>query len=119
VGFVPEAGKQNRKTPDLWADKNGKRILIEANAKQPVRTIDSPEREWQLIRDILEEKKQKFSEAIYAPGLIVADVSPITHRINKPGIGLRLRRIATEKRFAEDQRRSAEARWEARVLNIQ
>jgi hypothetical protein len=26
VGFVPEAGKQNRKTPDLWADKNGKRI---------------------------------------------------------------------------------------------
>jgi len=85
VGFVPEAGKQNRKTPDLWTDKNGKRIWIEANAKQPVRTIYSPEREWQLIRDILEEKKQKFSEAIYAPGLIVADVSPIAHRINKPG----------------------------------
>lgn len=38
-----------------------------------------------MIRDILEEKKQKFSEAIYAPGLVVADVSPIAHRINKPG----------------------------------
>jgi hypothetical protein len=33
-------------------------------------------------------------------------------------IGLRLRRIATEKRFAEDQLRSAEARWEARASNI-
>jgi hypothetical protein len=85
VGFVAEAGKQTKKTPDLWAEKGGKRTWIEANAKQPVRTIDSPEREWQLIRDILEEKKQKFSEAVYSPGLIVADISPIAHRINKPG----------------------------------
>ncbi len=85
LGFVREAGQQNKKTPDLWAEKSGKRIWIEANAKQPVRTIDSAEREWQLIRDIIAEKKQKFSEAIYNPGLIVADVTPIAHRINRPG----------------------------------
>jgi hypothetical protein len=85
VGFVPEAGKASRKTPDLWAEKDGQRTWIEANAKQPKRPIDSPEKVWQLIRDIITEKKQKFSEPIFAPGLIVADVSPIADQINRGG----------------------------------
>jgi hypothetical protein len=85
LGFVPEAGKESRKTPDLWAQKNGQRIWIEANAKQPKRVIDSPEKVWQLIRDVIAEKKQKFGDATYAPGLIVADVSPIAEEINRPG----------------------------------
>lgn len=85
VGFVPEGGKDNKKTPDLWAEKTGRRTWIEANAKQPKRDVDTPEKVWQLIRDVIEEKKQKFTDAAYDPGLIVADISPISTQVNTPG----------------------------------
>jgi hypothetical protein len=77
IQFVPESKGQKNKTPDLRATKNGKTIWIEANAKQPVREVNTPERLWQTIRDIVEEKKQKFSDQTYWPGLIVADISPV------------------------------------------
>lgn len=76
VEFVPEQGKSGAKTPDLKAVRNGKTIWIEANAKQPTREIDSQEKLWQLIRDVIAEKKQKFNDPRYAPGMIVADISP-------------------------------------------
>lgn len=85
IGFVPEAGKTGEKTPDLWAEKNGRKTWIEANAKQPTRAIDTPEKVRQLIRDAIGEKKLKFTNPSFAPGLIVVDVSPIADQINAPG----------------------------------
>jgi hypothetical protein len=85
IEFVPEKGKHGKKTPDLKASKSGKSIWIEANAKQPKRVIDTPERLWQLIRDIIAEKKQKFTDPAYAPGMIVADISTAYHLVNETG----------------------------------
>lgn len=85
VGFVPERGNDKKKTPDFWVEKDGKRTWIEANAKQPRRKIDSPDKVWQLIRDVIAEKKQKFVDPVYHPGLIVADVTPIAEHINDIG----------------------------------
>jgi hypothetical protein len=85
VEFVPEQGKQQKKTPDLRASKGRKTIWIEANAKQPKREINSAERLWQLIRDIIAEKKQKFEEPKYSPGMIVADISTANHLLNETG----------------------------------
>lgn len=82
VEFVPESKGQKDKTPDLRTTKNGKTIWIEANAKQPVRNVDTPERIWQTIRDIIEEKKQKFSDQTYWPGLIVADISTVNEHMS-------------------------------------
>ena len=85
VSFVLEQGKQGAKTPDLMAEKDGQKIWIEANAKQPKRTIDTPEKIWQMIRDIIEEKSQKFSDSQYSPGMIVADISTAYHLVNENG----------------------------------
>jgi hypothetical protein len=91
VSFVPEKGKQGKKTPDLRASKNGKTVWIEANAKQPKRLIDTPAKLWQLIRDIINEKKQKFADPTYWPGLITADISPAQHLVNENGTIPRLK----------------------------
>jgi hypothetical protein len=91
LAFVPEKGKHGQKTPDLCAEKNGKEIWIEANAKQPKRTVDTPERLWQLIRDVIAEKKQKFSDPAYSPGMIVADVSPAHQLASALGTAGRLK----------------------------
>ncbi len=85
VSFVPEQGKQGTKTPDLLAKKGGRKIWIEANAKQPKRTIDTPKKIWQMIRDIIDEKSQKFSDPKYSPGMIVADISTAYHLVNENG----------------------------------
>jgi len=85
VSFVPEQGKHGAKTPDLLAEKDGRKIWVEANAKQPTRTVDTPEKIWQMIRDIIEEKSQKFSDPQYSPGMIVADISTAYHLVNENG----------------------------------
>lgn len=85
VEFVPERGGSGKKTPDLNVSKGGKTHWVEANAKQPTRPIDTPEKLWQLIRDIIAEKKQKFVDPQYSPGVIVADISPAQHLINETG----------------------------------
>jgi len=98
VSFVPEQGTKGAKTPDLLAELDGRRIWVEANAKQPKRTVDTPEKIWQMIRDIIEEKSQKFTDAQYSPvksqkftdaqyspGMIVADISTAYHLVNENG----------------------------------
>jgi hypothetical protein len=47
--------------------------------------IDTPEKIWQMIRDIIEEKSQKFSNPKYSPGMIVADISTAYHLVNENG----------------------------------
>jgi hypothetical protein len=86
VEFVPERGSTGEKTPDLKVTKGEITVWIEVNAKQPQRQIDSPERVRQLIRDIIFEKKQKFTAAEYSPGMIVADISPALHLANETGL---------------------------------
>lgn len=86
ITFVPEKGNEGKRTPDLRATRGGKSIWIEANAKQPKRTIDTTEKLWQLLRDIIEEKKQKFEDPAFAPGMIVADISTAHHLVNEAGI---------------------------------
>ncbi len=85
VDFVPEAGRQGTKTPDLQAEKNGHRVFLEANAKQPTIEVDTPERLWRLIESLVGEKKQKFCEAAFQPGMIVADISPARYQLNESG----------------------------------
>jgi hypothetical protein len=94
VDFVPERGKEGQQTPDLRAEKDGNAIWIEANSKQPKRSINTPERLSQLVRDIVEEKKQKFALPDYWPGMIVADISTAHHLVNENGAApfLKLRR---------------------------
>jgi hypothetical protein len=85
VAFVPEQGKHGKKTPDLHAVRGPQDIWIEANAKQPTRVVDTPEKIWQMIRDIIEEKSQKFVDPMFAPGMIVADISTAYHLVNENG----------------------------------
>jgi hypothetical protein len=85
IQFVAEQGKSEQKTPDLRARKNGKNVWVEANAKQPVTNINTPEKLSRLIRDIIGEKKLKFADPQYSPGMIVADISPADHTVNETG----------------------------------
>ncbi len=85
VDFVPEAGKREAKTPDLRTEKNGQRVFLEANAKQPTVEVDTPERLWRMIESLVCEKKQKFSDPAYHPGMIVADISPARYQLNESG----------------------------------
>jgi hypothetical protein len=85
IQFVPEQGKAERKTPDIRASKAGKDVWIEANAKQPVTALNTPEKISRLIRDIVAEKKLKFSDPKYSPGMIVADISPADPNVNEAG----------------------------------
>jgi hypothetical protein len=91
VTFVPERSAAGEKTPDLMAARGGKTVWIEANAKQPTREIDTTERIWQLIRDIIAEKKLKFTDQKYSPGMIVADISPAMHLVNDTGLPPKLK----------------------------
>lgn len=85
IEFVPEKGNEGKKTPDLRATREGRSIWIEATAKQPKRTIDTTEKLWQLLRDIIDEKKQKFEDPAFEPGMIVADISTAHHLVNETG----------------------------------
>src|SRR5665213_117153 len=46
VDFVPESRDPHEKRPDLRAEKGGRHIFIEANAKQPAVAADTPDRLW-------------------------------------------------------------------------
>lgn len=94
VTFVLEQGKNQQKTPDFLAEKNGRRIWIEANAKQPTLPVNTPEGLKRLIRDIIGEKCQKFTNPKFSPGMIVADISTVDYLMNEGGTnkGLRMRR---------------------------
>jgi hypothetical protein len=85
VEFVTEQGSAALKTPDLHASKAGKNIWIEANAKSPVTAVDTAQRLAWMVRDIIAEKKLKFVNPMYSPGLIVADISPADHLANETG----------------------------------
>jgi hypothetical protein len=85
IEFVTEQGGAALKTPDLRASKAGKNTWIEANAKSPVTAVDTPQRLAWMVRDIVAEKKLKFANSIYSPGLIVADISPADHLVNDSG----------------------------------
>ena len=86
VEFVAEQGGVAIKTPDLRASKRGKITWIEANAKNPVVAVDTVQRLAWLVRDIIEEKKMKFTNSVYSPGLIVAEISPAQHLVNESGV---------------------------------
>jgi len=60
-------------------------LYIEAIAKRPIRTIDTPEKIHQTIRDIIQDKKQKFILPQYRPGMIVGDISTVNPLINETG----------------------------------
>jgi hypothetical protein len=85
IEFVTEQGRSALKTPDLRASKAGKNTWIEANAKSPVTAVDTPQRLAWMVRDIIAEKKLKFSNPAYSPGLIIADISPADHLVNETG----------------------------------
>jgi len=75
-----------KKTPDFAATKLGKTTWVEANAKQPRIAVDSPVRISRMIRDLIAEKKLKFSDSRYVPGLIAADVSAADYTVNELGL---------------------------------
>jgi len=85
IEFVSEQGGSALKTPDLRASKAGKNTWIEANAKNPVIAVDTAQRLAWMVRDIIAEKKLKFTNSGYSPGLIVADISPADHLVNETG----------------------------------
>jgi hypothetical protein len=85
VEFVPEKGNQALKTPDLRVSKAGKVTWIEANAKAPVKPVDSTQGLARMIRDIVAEKKLKFAKPEYMSGMIVADISPADYLANESG----------------------------------
>ena len=85
IEFVREEGNAGVKTPDLRATKDGNSTWIEANAKDPVRAVDTALKISQMMRDVFEEKKLKFSDARFSPGMIVADISPADHLVNETG----------------------------------
>jgi len=86
IEFVTEQSGAALKTPDLRASKAGKNTWIEANAKNPVISVDTPRRLAFMVRDIIAEKKLKFTNPAYSPGLIVADISPSDHLVNESGV---------------------------------
>jgi hypothetical protein len=83
IDFLKESGG---KTPDFSATKNGKTLYVEANAKQPKVPVDNPTKIQQMVRDIIEEKRQKFEDPQYWPGVIVADISPASYLVNENGL---------------------------------
>jgi hypothetical protein len=86
IEFVREQAGAAVKTPDLRANKAGKDIWIEATTKTPAIAVDTPQRLAWMVRDIIAEKKTKFSDPAYSPGLIVADISPANHLVNETGL---------------------------------
>jgi hypothetical protein len=85
IEFAKEQRKRKIKTPDLRASKAGKSTWIEANTKSPTIAADTPQRLAWMARDIIAEKKTKFSDPAYCPGLIVADISPANFLVNETG----------------------------------
>ena len=83
IQFVSE---RNNKTPDFSASKNGKILYVEANAKQPKMPVDNPQKMQRLIQAIIEEKRQKFIDPKFWPGVIVADISPAHFWVNEHGL---------------------------------
>ena len=74
------------KRPDIRAERGGRPVFIEANAKQPRVLADTPDRLWYLVRDVVEEKRQKFADPRFHPGVIVADISPAKIEANETGL---------------------------------
>jgi hypothetical protein len=85
IEFVGEKSGAKLKTLDLRASKAGKNTWIEANARNPVTTVDTTRRLARMVRDIIADKKLKFANPVYSPGLIVADISSADHQGNETG----------------------------------
>lgn len=85
VEFVAEESRDHVKTPDLVATKGSRRIYLEATTRQPRVPIGSAGRLRQLVQGILEEKRQKFADSRFHPGVIVADVSPVNYALSAAG----------------------------------
>ncbi len=85
VDFVRESHDPGARRPDLRAERGGAHIFIEANAKQPTIPVETTDRLWYTIRDLIEDKKQKFADPAFQPGMIVADISPTKFDANETG----------------------------------
>ncbi len=94
VEFVAEEGQIANRTPDLVARKDGRTYWVEANAKQPVIEVDTPERIQRLVQSIIEEKSRKFVDQRFSGGIIAADVSPAHYWVNRANVtpNVKLRR---------------------------
>jgi len=84
IEFVPERGNNGGQTPDLMVKVQNRQIYIEATAKRPEpdNTVDAFEKLSREINEAINEKKSKFKDKKYQPGMITIDVStiPITSR---------------------------------------
>ena len=84
VNFVAESHDAGKAAGPAH-QRGGAHIFIEANAKQPTIPVETTDRLWYTIRDIIEEKKQKFADPAFQPGMIVADISPTNFDANETG----------------------------------
>jgi hypothetical protein len=73
VSFVPE--ERDARTPDLEARKAGRHVFIEANAKQPYRPPMAPGEVQRALQTAIDEKKLKFADPRFSPGMLVVDVT--------------------------------------------
>lgn len=80
VNFVPES---TFPTPDLEINKSGSTYFIEANARQRRRIIDDPTDLRNQIKALIEEKRTKFRDTHFRPGIIAGEVSPLVPLFNK------------------------------------
>jgi len=100
VQFVSEEPKKGARTPDLLASKADRRAFVEATVKEPVRAIHSTEQLGHVIRDVFEEKRRKFMDVRFTPGLIAFDATPIANRAGQsdlaPGVRLQERLLESD-----------------------
>lgn len=69
VGFVDEEKTKSKRTPDLFLEVDGDKIFIEATTKN-----SSDKNIFRQIQYAIDEKKQKFKDNKYQPGLIAIDL---------------------------------------------
>ncbi len=82
VNFVPESGIP---TPDLEIQGPNGNYFIEANARQPRRIIDNSTQVQTQIKTLIEEKRIKFRDTCFRPGIIAGEVSPLVPLFNNKG----------------------------------
>jgi hypothetical protein len=94
VRFVPEESAQ---TPDLEATKDGRTVFVEATVKEPKRPPTTSAEVDNLFKDVLEVKRQKFTDPRFFPGMIALDATPIGDTVAAGGRGVKLREHLLEK----------------------
>lgn len=82
VEFVEE---RNTKTPDLRITNAFGYYYIEANARQPHWVISDNTQKRQQIKALIEEKRPKFNNPCFRPGIIAGEVTLITSIYDSEG----------------------------------